>query len=396
MLNVNDHRLKAVASGYGLKPDWVGPGGRLANWLDDFEVVVGNLRLLILNIFLPHLVRHVATRGHPIAPSPQMLTPIPFAKRLIFRQQFVRALAFQILHRPKHRQMRRYPYQHMHMVAIDRSSVDRHLMRPRDFTQQLPRPLPDIAAQHRKPVLCYPHDRILAVPDRVTSGLRILHTRSVASQSPKGEGFTDPKGGTLNERSRRLFAANEAQTAGRGGLAAVYEATGIARSTIGRGLSDLRNAHGPLIGRIRRPGGGRKPKTETEAGLVEALGDLVQSAIRGDPEAALLWVSKSQRHLVRALADRGYTASQKLVGRLLRDLGFSLQANKKTLEGARHPDRDAQFEHINQKIKDFQSTSQPAISVDTKKKELVGDFKNGGREEAYPAVPGYPRCGMRA
>jgi hypothetical protein len=166
----------------------------------------------------------------------------------------------------------------------------------------------------------------------------------------------------LNERSRRLFAANEAQTAGRGGLAAVYEATGIARSTIGRGLSDLRNAHDPLIGRIRRPGGGRKPKTETEPGLVEALGDLVQSAIRGDPEAALLWVSKSQRHLVRALADRGYTASQKLVGRLLRDLGFSLQANKKTLEGATHPDRDAQFEHINQKIKDFQSTSQPAIS----------------------------------
>ena len=124
-------------------------------------------------------------------------------------------------------------------------------------------------------------------------------------------------------------------------VAAVYEATGIARSTIGRGLSDLRNADGPLIGRIRRPGGVRKPKTETEPGLVEALGDLVQSAIRGDPEAALLWVSKSQRHLVRALADRGYTASQKLVGRLLRDLGFSLQANKKTLEGATHPDRDA-------------------------------------------------------
>jgi hypothetical protein len=184
----------------------------------------------------------------------------------------------------------------------------------------------------------------------------------------------------LNERSRRLFAANEAHIAGRGGLAAVCEATGIARSTIGRGLSDLRNADGPLIGRIRRPGGGRKPKTETEPGLVEALGDLVQSAIRGDPEAALLWVSKSQRHLVHALADRGYTASQKLVGRLLRDLGFSLQANKKTLEGATHPDRDAQFEHINQKIKDFQSSSQPAISVDTKKKELVGDFKNSGRE----------------
>ena len=107
----------------------------------------------------------------------------------------------------------------------------------------------------------------------------------------------------------------------------------MARSTIGRGLSDLRNAHGPLIGRIRRPGGGRKPKTETEAGLVEALGDLVQSAIRGNPEAALLWVSKSQRHLVRALADRGYTASQKLVGRLLRDLGSAFRPTRKPLRG---------------------------------------------------------------
>ena len=95
--------------------------------------------------------------------------------------------------------MRRYPYQHMHVVAIDRSSVDGHLVRSRDFPQQLPRPLPDISTQHRKPVLRYPHDMILAVPDRVTSGLRILHTRSVASQSPKGEGFTDPKGGTLNK-----------------------------------------------------------------------------------------------------------------------------------------------------------------------------------------------------
>src|SRR5271166_4753333 len=201
MLNVNDHRLKAVASGYGLKPDWVGPKGRLASWPDDFEVVVGNLGLLILNILLPHLVRHVAARGNPIAPTPEMLTPIPFARRLIFRQKFVGALAFEILHRPRHRQMRRYPYQHMHVVAIDRSSVDGHLVRPRDFPQQLPRPLPDISTQRRKPVLRYPHHMILAVPDRVTSGLRILHTRSVASQSPKGEGFTDPKGGTLNART---------------------------------------------------------------------------------------------------------------------------------------------------------------------------------------------------
>src|SRR5271157_346268 len=100
--------------------------------------------------------------------------------------------------------MRRYPYQHMHVVPIDGSSVDGHLVRPRDFPQQLPRPLPDIAAQHRKSLLCYPHNVILAVPDRVTSGLRILHTRSVASQSPKGEGFTDPRDGTLNAAMKRL------------------------------------------------------------------------------------------------------------------------------------------------------------------------------------------------
>ena len=113
---------------------------------------------------------------------------------------------------------------------------------------------------------------------------------------------------------------------------------------------------------------------------MEALAELVQSAIRGDPEAALLWVSKSQRHLARALAERGFTASQKLVGRLLRGLGFSLQATRKTREGASHPDRNAQFEHINAQINAFQAAGQPTISVDTKKKELVGDFKNGGRE----------------
>ena len=184
----------------------------------------------------------------------------------------------------------------------------------------------------------------------------------------------------LNERGRRLFAASEARAGGRGGVAAAAAATGVARSTIGRGLAELRGEETRLSGRIRRPGGGRKPKTDTEPGLLETLEDLVQSAIRGDPEAALLWVSKSQRHLARALAERGFTASQKLVGRLLRRLGFSLQSNRKTLEGAAHPDRDAQFEHINQKIKEFQNARQPAISVDTKKKELVGDFKNGGSE----------------
>jgi hypothetical protein len=191
----------------------------------------------------------------------------------------------------------------------------------------------------------------------------------------------------LDERARRLFAANEALTAGWGGVTAVSPATGVARSTIGRGLVELRSDNTQLPGRIRRPGGGGKAKTETEPGLLDALEELVQSAIRGDPEAALRWVSRSQRRLVRALAERGFTASQKLVGRLLRRLGFSLQGNRKTREGTSHPDRDRQFENINDKIKQFQSTGQPAISVDTKKKELVGDFKNGGRELRPQGAP---------
>jgi Rhodopirellula transposase DDE domain len=184
----------------------------------------------------------------------------------------------------------------------------------------------------------------------------------------------------LNERDRRLWAASEAEALGRGGVTAVCAVTGIARSTIGRGLSELRNGENPTPDRVRRAGGGRKPKTETEPGLLEALAKLVQSAIRGDPQAALLWVSKSQRHLARALAECGFTASQKLVGRLLRRLGFSLQANQKTREGTSHPDRNAQFEYINAQVDAFQAAGQPTISVDTKKKELVGDFKNGGRE----------------
>jgi hypothetical protein len=177
-----------------------------------------------------------------------------------------------------------------------------------------------------------------------------------------------------------LFAAGEARAAGHGGVRAVGAVTGIARSTIGRGLAELRGGRDQIPGRVRRPGGGRRPKTQTQPGLLDALADLVQSAIRGDPEAALLWVSKSQRRLSHALGERGFSASQKLVGRLLRRLGFSLQANSKTREGSAHPDRDAQFDYINTLVRAFQSDGQPAISVDTKKKELVGDFKNGGRE----------------
>src|SRR5258708_17039781 len=183
----------------------------------------------------------------------------------------------------------------------------------------------------------------------------------------------------LNERDRSLFAASEARVVGRGGIAAVSRATGIARSTIGRGLADLQSGAVPSSTRVRRRGGGCKAATQTQPGLLDALKDLVQSSIRGDPEAALLWVSKSQRILSAALAERGFTAGQKLVGRLLRRLGFSLQANAKTREGTSHPDRNAQFEHINAEVKAFQAVGEPVISVDTKKKELVGDFKNGGR-----------------
>jgi len=177
----------------------------------------------------------------------------------------------------------------------------------------------------------------------------------------------------LGERDRRLWAASEAYAAGRGGIMAVSAVTGIARSTIGRGLEELGYGKDQFPGRTRRPGGGRRPKTETETepGLLDALAELVQSAIRGDPEAALLWVSRSQRYLARALAERGFSASQKLVGRLLRRLGFSLQANSKVREGTHHPDRNAQFDYINAQVQAFQAADQPAISVDTKKKELV-------------------------
>src|SRR6202041_1584703 len=144
----------------------------------------------------------------------------------------------------------------------------------------------------------------------------------------------------LNERDRRLFAACEARAAGRGGIVAVSRTTGIARSTIGRGLADLRSGGVRCREGVRRRGGGQKPPIEIQPGILEALNELVEPSIRGDPEAALRWVSLTQRHLSAALAKRGFIAGQKLVGRLLKRLNFSLQANRKTREGANHPDRN--------------------------------------------------------
>lgn len=186
---------------------------------------------------------------------------------------------------------------------------------------------------------------------------------------------------TLNERSRRIYAATEARALGYGGIAAVSEASGLARSTIARGLMEIRAAvPGAEQSRIRRPGGGRKSLGEKDSRLLGDLESLVEPGTRGDPESSLRWTSKSLRLLADQLQRMGHTISYRSVGRLLEKARYSLQANRKTREGKQHPDRDAQFEYINQRVIRQQRAGQPAISVDTKKKELIGDFKNTGRE----------------
>ena len=186
----------------------------------------------------------------------------------------------------------------------------------------------------------------------------------------------------LDERGRRRFAAAEALAAGRGGVAAVSQITGMARSTIGRGLAELRGEGAPVAapGRVRRPGGGRKALVVKDPTLLEDLKKLVEPATRGDPMAPLLWTSKSLRHLTAELRKLRHRVGHNVVAKLLCKMGYSLQANRKTREGTSHPDRDAQFGYINDQVKQALAAGQPAISVDTKKKELVGDFKNGGRE----------------
>jgi hypothetical protein len=188
----------------------------------------------------------------------------------------------------------------------------------------------------------------------------------------------------MDERMRRQWAAAEAEAYGWGGLRAVACATGLSPTTIRKGLVELTMRRSqptvPVVERLRRPGGGRKRKSETDLGLLPALERLVDPVTRGDPESPLRWSCKSTQRLAAELTDQGHPVSAQTVGRLLHAAGYSLQANRKAREGDTHPDRNAQFEYINTAVQAFQQRGQPGISVDTKKKELVGDFKNGGYE----------------
>ena len=192
---------------------------------------------------------------------------------------------------------------------------------------------------------------------------------------------------SLNERTRRLFAAAEARVLGRGGIAAAAQATGLGRETIVRGLADLEAKPALSPARVRRPGGGRKRATALDPTLAARLERLVDPVTRGDPESPLLWTSKSTRKLAAELSCEGRPVSHRVVAEILHDLGYSLQANRKTTEGLGHPDRNAQFEYIARRVRLQLEQGEPAISVDTKKKELVGDFKNAGREWRPKGAP---------
>jgi hypothetical protein len=196
----------------------------------------------------------------------------------------------------------------------------------------------------------------------------------------------------MNERLRRRWAACEAMALGRGGISAVSEATGISRTTIRRAIREIQSDLPKLADelapeRIRKPGGGRRSIVDEYPDLLADLQNLLESNTRGDPMCSLLWTSKSTRKLARELQDLGYEISHVTVANLLEQLDYSLQANRKTREGNQHPDRNAQFEYLNKKIHSFKRRKQPVISVDTKKRELVGDFKNGGREWSEKGKP---------
>jgi hypothetical protein len=201
----------------------------------------------------------------------------------------------------------------------------------------------------------------------------------VVDEAAIGERFR-ALAGELNERQRRLWAASEARAAGRGGIAGTARATGLAVDTIRKGIAELESGQRIDPGRVRRSGGGRKRLSETDPSLLVDLERLVDEDCRGDPESLLRWTSKSVRYLASALQGMGHEVEYVTVAKLLRTLGYSLQANVKTREGKQHPDRDAQFRRINATTSRALDAGEPVISVDTKKKELVGDFKNGGRE----------------
>ena len=185
--------------------------------------------------------------------------------------------------------------------------------------------------------------------------------------------------GVLNERARRLWAATESRTIGYGGDAVVASATGLARATIRAGREELKKGEA-VTGRQRRLGGGRKALALVQEGWVEALERMVAPTTRGDPMSPLQWTCKSTRNLAAELRHEGFVVSHTSVGKKLHELGYSLHALRKNQEGTDHPDRNAQFEHISAMVEDFQARNQPVISVDTKKKELVGNFRNAGRE----------------
>jgi len=184
----------------------------------------------------------------------------------------------------------------------------------------------------------------------------------------------------LDERSRRLLVAAESKTLGLGGISAVSKATGVSRQVIRQGLRELEQSPAPPAGRIRRPGGGRKKARQKDPTLVADLEKLVEPTTRGDPESCLRWTCKSVRKLAEELEQMGHDVSYPVVAELLHEMEYSLQSNRKTKEGGSHPDRDAQFAHINTRVQRYIGLRQPVISVDTKKKELVGDFKNSGTE----------------
>jgi hypothetical protein len=183
----------------------------------------------------------------------------------------------------------------------------------------------------------------------------------------------------LDERQRRLVMGAEARALGHGGIKTVARAAGVSAVTVSKGVAELDAGDEPL-GRTRRPGGGRKPVTETDAGVRTTLLSLVEPTSRGDPESPLRWTTKSVRNLAEAMSAAGHRVSPPTVAKLLKAEGFSLQANAKTIEGGQHPDRDAQFRYLNDRVREHQRAGCPVISVDAKKKELVGKFKNGGRE----------------